>query len=76
VSADEIGQHRRQAIVLAFEPVVFDRHILAFDIAGFAEAFAERRRTRRGAFGRPAVDKPDHRHCRLLRAHRKRPDDG
>ena len=66
-TADQIGHQRRQAIVLALQPVVLDRHVLAFDVAGFVEALAERGRKARGTIGRPAVDKPDHRHRRLLR---------
>ena len=41
LSANQIGHQRRQAIVLALQPVVLDRHVLAFDVAGFVEAFAE-----------------------------------
>ena len=33
---------RRQPIILAFRPAVFDRHVLALDIAGFLQALAER----------------------------------
>ncbi len=40
-AADEVGHQRRQAVVLAAEPVVLHRHVLALDVAGFAEAFAE-----------------------------------
>ena len=72
-AADQIGHQCRQAIVLALQPVVLDRHVLAFDVAGFVEAFAERGHIARGGIGRPAVDKPDHRQRRLLRARRERP---
>src|SRR5262249_39336106 len=41
LSADEIGDHCLQAIVLALRPMVLDRHVLAFDVAGFVKAFAE-----------------------------------
>ena len=73
LAADQIGHQRRQAIVLALQPVVLDRHVLAFDVAGFVEAFAERGHKARGGIGRPASDKPDHRQRRLLRARRERP---
>ena len=73
LSADQIGHQRRQAIVLALQPVVLDRHVLAFDVAGFVEAFAERGHKARGGIGRPVSDKPDHRHRRLLRARGERP---
>ena len=49
LSADQIGHQCRQAIVLALQPVVLDRHVLAFDVAGFVEAFAERGHIARGS---------------------------
>ena len=49
LSADQIGHQRRQAIIVALQPVVLDGHVLAFDIAGFVEAFAECSRIARGA---------------------------
>jgi hypothetical protein len=39
-TADQVSHQRRQAIEFALQPVVLDRHVLALDIAGFAEAFA------------------------------------
>jgi hypothetical protein len=42
LSANQIGQQRRQAIVLALQPVVLDRHVPAFDVAGFVETFRAR----------------------------------
>jgi hypothetical protein len=39
--ADEVSHQSRQAIVLALQPVILDRHIPAFDVAGFAQASAE-----------------------------------
>ena len=73
LSMNQIGHQRRQAIVLALQPVVLDCHVLAFDGAGFVEAFTERGDIARVGIGRPVSDKPDHRHRRLLRARRKRP---
>ena len=70
---DEVGHQRRQAIVLAAEPMVLDEHVLALDVAAFAEAFNERGCMARGAIERPTADKPDHRHRGLLRARRERP---
>ena len=75
LSAHQIGQQCRQAIILALQPAILDRQVLAFDVADFVEAFAERGRTGRGAIGRPAVDKCNHRHRRLLRARGERPRD-
>src|SRR5262249_10484836 len=51
--------------------MVLDRDVLAFDGAGFAEAFAERSDT--GRIGRAVADESDDRNWLLLRARRKRP---
>src|SRR5215471_15329518 len=53
--------------------MVLNCHVLAFDWAGFVEAFAEGGDIARVGIGRPVSDKPDHRHRGLLRACRKRP---
>ena len=46
-TADQVGHDRRQAIVFSPQPVVLDRHVLAFDVADFVEAFSERGHTTR-----------------------------
>src|SRR5262249_54325510 len=71
--ADEVSHERRQAIVLAAEPMVLNDSVLAFNEAGFAEAFRKRCRMASGAIERSTADKADHRHRRLLRACRERP---
>ena len=43
--ANQIGRQCRQPIVLTLRPAVFDRHVPALDIAGFAQALAERAHT-------------------------------
>jgi hypothetical protein len=71
---DEVSHERRQAIILAAEPVILYDHVLALNIAGFAEAFRERGRMASGAIERSTSDKADHRQLpRLLRAYRERP---
>ena len=67
LAADQIGYQCRQTIVWALQPVVLDRHVLAFDVTSFAEAFAERRHIACVGIGRPGPEKRDHRHRRLLR---------
>ena len=42
LTANQIGRQRRQAIVLTLRPAVFDRHVLALDIAGLLQALAKR----------------------------------
>jgi hypothetical protein len=41
LSANQIGHQCRKAIVLAFDPMVFDRYVSAIDVAGFAEPLIE-----------------------------------
>src|SRR5262249_16234829 len=52
---------------------IIDRQVAAFDIAGFAKGFLEGDDEPRVFARRAAVENPDRRHCRLLRARRKRP---
>jgi hypothetical protein len=68
MSADQISHHCRQLIISTREPMVLDRHVLAFDVASFVEAFAERRCAGRRGIERPNFDKSNHRHGWLLRA--------
>ena len=42
LAADEVGGQCGQPIIVALRPAVFDRHVLALDIAGFAQPLAER----------------------------------
>jgi hypothetical protein len=58
---NQISHQCLHAIVSAIEPVVLDRHVLALDVPGFAEAFAERASTIRKGIGRSTIDEPDHR---------------
>jgi len=52
--------------------MVLHRHVLSLDVAGFVEALAKRSDSAR--IRRPAVDKSDNRHRRLLRPRRNRPN--
>ena len=45
LTANQIGRQCRQSIVFALRPAIFDRHVPALDIAGFAQALAERAQT-------------------------------
>ena len=71
-TAHEIGHQRRQAIILALQPMVLHRDVLALDVAGFVEAFAKRG-GKGSASDDPALTKSDDRHRRLLRVRRERP---
>jgi len=35
---NQISRQGRASIVLAFRPTIFDRNVLALDVAGFAQA--------------------------------------
>jgi len=75
VAVYEIGHQGRQAIIVTLQPVVFDRHILAFDKACFVEALSKRGRVTHVGIGRPISDKSDQRHRCLLRPQREWPRD-
>src|SRR5262249_19716694 len=68
-AADEVGHNRWQTIELAVQQMVLHRHVLALDVAGIVEALAKR--TNSARIRRPAVDKSDDRHLRLLRSRRQ-----
>jgi hypothetical protein len=72
LAANQVGGQRGQPIVLIVRKALLERHRPSLDIAGRAEALADRRRQLRKSFGRSAVEEPDHRHRGLLRARRQR----
>jgi hypothetical protein len=74
--ANQVRCLRRQAIVLTLYPTVFNRDVLAFNIAGFGQRLAEACEDRPTLRQRRTAEEPDHRHRRLLCARRKRPCDG
>jgi hypothetical protein len=59
--------------VLLVRPSVFDRNILALDIAGFTQALADRGAKVTQGCRRPTMEKADDRQRRLLRARGERP---
>jgi len=71
LTANEIGRQRRQPIIMTLRPAVFDRHVPAFNEAGFPQALVETLHEIRDGVERHTVEKPDHRH-RLLRARGER----
>jgi hypothetical protein len=42
LTLDEIGRQHRQSIRMSLSPAIFNRDVLAFDIAGLVQALAER----------------------------------
>ena len=73
LTMNQISRHRRQPIILVLRPAIFDRDVAAFDVAGFAQPFEKSGQLPRVIFGRSRIDKPNHRHRRLLRTRRQRP---
>ena len=65
---NQFGRQRRQPTDFIVSPTIFDRDVLAFDEARLFQALAECAYPIRIAVGRCGVEKPNHRHCRLLRA--------
>ena len=54
-------------------PAVFERHVLALDIAGLFQALAKGAQALGDRLRRSGLEEADHRHRRLLRARRERP---
>src|SRR5262249_11926499 len=73
LATNQIGGERRKSVIAAFRPAILDRHILALDIAGLLQTLMKRAYHGCEAVGQSAVEEPDHRHRRLLRARRERP---
>ena len=66
-ATNQIGHQCRDAIILAFQPVIFDRDVLALDKVKFAGALSERSHITRVGIGRRCADVSDNGECRLLR---------
>src|ERR1700730_8332083 len=66
LTMNQIGHHRRQPIKLALCPAVFDRHVAAFNVTVFAQAFEKGRQSLSRTRGRKGIEMTNHRHCRRL----------
>jgi hypothetical protein len=72
LTAHKVGRQRRQPIKLILRPALFNRNVPSLDMAGFAQAPAERGHHRRVGHRCCAMKGPDHRHRRLLCVRRDR----
>jgi hypothetical protein len=72
---DQISRQFRQPIVLILRPAILDRHVLALDVAGFAQPFAKRRQSMWQRLGQTSFKISDDWHSRLLPTRRKGPRD-
>src|SRR5262249_10845765 len=72
-TADQFGSERRQAVIVAVRPAVFDRHVPALDIAAFRQAAAKGRHGASRLRRRTAAHESDDRTWRLLPADAERP---
>jgi hypothetical protein len=75
LASDQIRSQRRQAIDLALRPGVLDCHVPPLNIAGLAQALAERNDQMAIGGRRPAAEESNNRGRRLLRAQSDRPSD-
>src|SRR6516225_857783 len=73
LTAYQIGCEVGQSVGLVLRPAILDRHILAFDVAGFTKALAECGQIACTIDRRRTAEESYYRHRRLLRAHRERP---
>jgi hypothetical protein len=71
----EVSRQRRKPIVMSISPTIFDRDVLALDIANLAQAQTECVDNGRRLAWRSAAKEPDRRHCGPLRAHGERPSE-
>src|SRR5262245_6330920 len=69
----QVGRQRGQALVLIISEAIFNCDILAFDKACVLQTLAKRSQEMRCVVWRFCTEKPDNRHCRLLRTRRKWP---
>src|SRR5262245_6383220 len=74
-SANQVARQLRQPVELVLGPAVFDRHVLALNVAGLLEAPTKSAQRLGEHVGRLAVEEADHRHCCLLSARREWPRD-
>jgi hypothetical protein len=74
-AADQIGRQGRQSVIFIVRKAKFDGNVAALNVAGFVQPFAERGHKMGALIWRAVVEKPNHRHRRLLRARRERPSD-
>ena len=75
LALDKLGHQCRHTIELILSPTIFDYNIAAIDETGFAEALTKCRGEMGASIGGALMEKPDHRHRRLLRPRRERPRD-
>src|SRR5262249_6479015 len=73
LSANQISCQRRQALVAALCPAIFNPYVTALDVPGFAQAVAEGGCDLSIFPRRSTIEKSDDGQCRLLRARRERP---
>src|SRR5215467_13067339 len=70
---NQFGRQRGQPIDLILGPTVFDRYVLALDIAGLFQSLAKCAQKVHVRVRRCGVQEADDRHRRLLRIRRERP---
>ena len=58
---------------MALRPAIFDRHVLAIYVTGFAQPFKKGGQVSRPILGKSGIHESDHRHCRLLGVGQARP---
>ena len=73
LAPNQISRQSWQPIDLILREAVYDRHVLALNEALFLQALAEFAQPLTKPVRRGAVEEPDHRHCRRLRARDERP---
>src|SRR5206468_2920142 len=73
-TADKISHQSGNSARSATKPMIFDRHVFAFDITGFAQPLPECGRIAGGTLGRSTTDESDRRQRRPLSPGYSRPE--
>ena len=76
LTTNQFGRQSGQSIVVALCPAIFDRHVAAFNITGFAKPLLERAHTLRSQARPFGAQESYYRHRRLLRPRGERPRRG
>src|SRR5262249_47096940 len=71
-AVDQLSRQDGKTRGLIVCPAIIDRDVAALDVAGFVQALTESRKEMAKTGFSAVAKKPDHRHCRLLRARGKR----
>jgi hypothetical protein len=72
LATNQLRRERRQSVILALSPTIFDNYILSFGVSAFLQSIAKRGQVGRISFMRGSIQEANYRH-RWLSLCRERP---